>query len=72
MHKPGTDGSNFVVNGLQAGKQLLGAEVAQGIDPAGFALESRQMQGHGGGGLVVVGVGVCLARRKVAGDFISA
>ncbi len=72
MHIPGADAGDLVVDGLQPGKQLLGAEVAQGIDPAGFALESRQMQGHGGGGLVVVGVGVCRVRRKVAGDFISA
>ena len=57
MHEPGADTGDFVVDGLQAGKQLLGAEVAQGIDPAGFALESRQMQGHGGECLVVVGVG---------------
>ena len=57
MHKAGADASYFVVDGLQAGKQLLGAEVAKGVDPAGFALESRQMQGHGGECLVVVGVG---------------
>ena len=46
MHKPGVDTHDLVVNGLQAGQQLLNAKIAQGADPVGFALKSRQVQGH--------------------------
>src|SRR5450759_1780257 len=51
MYKTGADAHDLVVNALQAGQKLLNAEIAQGADPVGFALKSRQVQGHGSGGL---------------------
>ncbi len=51
MYKTGLDAADLVVNGLQAGKQLLDAKIAQGIDARRHALKSRQVQGHGSGGL---------------------
>ena len=57
MDKAGTDARNLVVNGLQSGQQLLDAKVAQGVDAVGVALKSRQVQGHGRGGLLVDSVG---------------
>ena len=53
MNKPGTNTDNLVVYGLQPGKELLDAEIAQGIDAESLALKSCQVQGHGWGGLVM-------------------
>ena len=55
MDKPGVDAHDFVVNGLQARKELLDAKVAQGTDAVGFALKSRQVQSHGSNSLLVEG-----------------
>ena len=55
MHKPGVDAHDFVVNGLQARKELLDAKVAQGTDAVGFALKSRQVQSHGSNSLLMEG-----------------
>ena len=61
MHKAGINASDFFVNSLQARQELLDAEVTQGGDAVRLALKSRQMQGHGGGGLEVVGQAACEA-----------
>jgi len=52
MHEPGADADDLVVDGLQAGQKLLDAKIAQGTDAVGVALKSRQVQGHGSGGLL--------------------
>ena len=58
MDKSGLNTNDFLVNGLKAGKQLLGAKVAQSIDGgrrryivALSALKSSQVQCHCGGKL---------------------
>ena len=57
MYKTRLNAAYFVVNGLQAWEQLLHAEVAQGVNALGLAIEGRQMQGHGRSGLVVMADG---------------
>ena len=66
MHKARTDAGDLVVNRLQTRQKLLDAKIAQGADAVGFALESGQVQGHGGGGLVVKG-----GERKVSRQAVS-
>ena len=51
VHIAGLDAGNALMDSLQARQQLLNAEIAQGIDAVRLALEGRQVQGHGGGGL---------------------
>ena len=43
MNEPGGNAGDLVVDGLQAGKELLGSELAEGI----AALELGDVQGHG-------------------------
>ncbi|MCY1166549.1 hypothetical protein D9M73_64900 [compost metagenome] len=66
VHKTCMDAHNFLVDGLQAREELLDAEIAQGIDALGHALKSRQVQGHGSGGLVVVAGSREAAQRWLA------
>ena len=42
VHEPGRDAADLVVDGLQAGKQLLDAKFAEGV----AALELGDVQGH--------------------------
>ena len=49
VYKAGADAADLVVDGLQAGQELLDAKIAQGADAVGFALKSGQVQGHGRG-----------------------
>jgi len=55
---------------------LLDAEIAEGADPVGFALKSRQVQGHGSGGLVMgsgqlMAVGVTASKRLAKPGFMG-
>ena len=49
----------FAAHLLTREEKLTGAKLAEGVDTPGFPLKSRQMQGHGGSGFVVIGAACC-------------